>query len=256
MKNYYITFCLVIILLFNTLAKAQNTQFSTTSLQLNYGTGFTDNMYGYNTQNKGMSTVVFENFLTWKYGTNFFMVAYLNGKFLDFNDSLTNERSRIYTECAPNLSLCKILNIRELKLPIIRDVYLGAQLSMSSYSSFFGQFIGGGVSFRVPKGALADLFLYYRHDNFNNKTIHSTFVYTFPFRLGRTYWSIEGVADASQLKYWGTDALAQPRLFWVPFYNRTNLRQKNWCKVGIEYYVHYNNRLNIHAPQLALRMTW
>lgn len=203
-----------------------------------------------------MSTVLFENFLAWRYGTNFFMVAYLNGNFLDFNDSLTKEKSRIYTECAPNLSLCKLLKRKSLRLGIVRDVYIGAQLSLSSYSSFFGQFIGGGVSFKMPKGALTDLFIYHRRDNFGNKTIHNTVVYTYPFRIGRSHWSIEGVADCAYLNYWKLDANAQPRLFWVPYYKKEDLRQKNWLKVGLEYYLHVNQHLSVHAPQIALRMTW
>ncbi|OIO73267.1 MAG: hypothetical protein AUJ57_04730 [Zetaproteobacteria bacterium CG1_02_53_45] len=142
--------------------------FSSTNLQLLYGSNFHDNYYGNNTSNGKMTTLTLEHFSTWDYGDNYFFVDLLSGDFLNFAGLPSGSRSRIYSEWAPRLSLSAISG-HDLAVGIFKDFFIAGQLNRDG-EGFHAEMIGLGTDLAVPGFNLLSTHLYLRKDNFNRPT--------------------------------------------------------------------------------------
>ncbi|ATX78931.1 Nucleoside-specific channel-forming protein, Tsx [Mariprofundus aestuarium] len=223
--------------------------FSTTNLQLLYGTNFHDNYYGNNTSNGKMTTLTLEHFSTWSYGDNYFFVDFLSGNFLDFAGAPTGSRSRIYSEWAPRLSF-SALSGQNLSAGIFKDLFLAGQLNRDG-EGFHAELIGLGADLTIPGFNLLSINLYLRKDNFNSQTWQTTGVWSVP--LG-TWLSFEGFIDIYGSDNNGTEISTQPQLL----LNLGNLADQDFDNllVGIEWDYHHNRNLNSSVVQGMMKWIW
>ena len=223
--------------------------FSTTNLQLLYGSNFHDNYYGNNTSNGNMTTLTLEHFSTWSYGDNYFFGDFLAGDFLNFAGMPTGDQSRIYAEWAPRLSLSAISG-HDLAVGIFKDFFIAGQLNRDG-EGFHAELIGLGTDIAMPGFNLLSTHLYLRKDNFNRKTWQITTVWSIP--LGR-WLSLEGFIDLYGSDNNGLEISSQPQLL----VNLGKLTGQDFDRllVGVEWYYHHNRNLNSHVPQAMLKWIW
>ncbi len=223
--------------------------FSTTNIQLLYGSPFDDNYYGNNTSDGKMSTLTLEHFSTWTYGDNYFFVDFLSGNFLDFTGAPSGSQSRIYSEWAPRLSLSAISG-QDLSAGIFKDFFLSGQLNRDG-QGFHAEMIGLGVDLTVPGFHMLSTHMYLRKDNFNRPTWQTTTVWNIP--LGE-WLSFEGFIDLYGSDNNGTEISAQPQLL----INLGKLAGQEYEQllVGAEWYYHHNRYLNSNALQAMLKWIW
>ncbi|GAV20887.1 nucleoside-specific channel-forming protein, Tsx [Mariprofundus micogutta] len=223
--------------------------FSSTNLQLLYGSSFNDNYYGNNTSDGKMTTLTLEHFSTWAYGDNYFFVDFLSGNFLDFTGAPSGSKSRIYSEWAPRLSLSAITG-HDLSAGMIKDLFIAAQLNRDG-EGFHAEMIGLGVDCSMPGFNVLSLHAYLRKDNLNRKTWQSTGVWNIP--LGE-WLSFEGFIDLYGTDNNGMELHTQPQLL----VNIGKLTAEDFdnLSVGLEYYYHHNSNLDSSALQGMLKWVW
>ncbi|ATX82617.1 Nucleoside-specific outer membrane channel protein Tsx [Mariprofundus ferrinatatus] len=223
--------------------------FSTTNLQLLYGTNFHDNYYGNNTSDGNMTTLTLEHFSTWSYGDNYLFVDLLSGNFLDFAGSPTGSHTRIYSEWAPRLSLSAISG-HDLSIGIFKDFFLAGQLNRDG-DGFHAELIGLGTDLSIPGFNLLSIHAYLRKDNFNRRTWQTTTVWSVPFG---TWMSFEGFIDIYGSDSNGTEIGMQPQLL-LDIGNLFGQEFDN-LSAGIEWDYHHNRFLNSSVLQGMIKWVW
>jgi len=223
--------------------------FSTTNIQVLYGSQFDDRFLGNNTTDGKMTTLTLEHFGTWTYGDNYFFVDFTSGTFVNFVGASTGSTSHIYGEWAPRLSLSKIFD-QDLGVGIFKDFYLAGQLNRGG-DGFHAEMIGLGVDLDIPFFSMAGLHGYVRKDNFNQTTWQVTGVWSMP--LG-TYFSFEGFVDAYGSDNNGVELLTQPQLLadvgaWV-------FDSPHKVQLGVEWYLHRNRKIYSSVPQVMVKWIW
>jgi len=242
-------FALLTLSMFCAAFPAQILAFSTTNLQLLYGSNFHDNYYGNNTSDGKMTTLTLEHFSTWGYGDNYFFVDLLSGHFLDFTGTPSGSQSRIYSEWAPRLSLSAISG-HDMSAGIFKDFFLAGQLNRDG-QGFHAEMVGLGVDLTIPGFNVLSTNMYLRKDNFNRATWQNTTVWNIP--LG-AWLSFEGFIDLYGSDNNGTEISTQPQLL----VNLGKLAGQGYEQllVGVEWYYHHNRNLNSNALQAMLKWIW
>jgi len=223
--------------------------FSTTNIQVLYGTNFHDPFYAYNTEDGNLTTVTLEHFGTWDYGDNYFFIDFLSGSFVNFSGVPTNKTTRIYGEWAPRLSLSKILQ-KDLSFGIFKDVYLAGQINRDG-EGFRAELIGLGTDLDLPLFSVLSLNIYARKDNFNSTTWQVTTNWSMPLS---PYIYFDGYIDASGSDNNGLELGMQPQLL-VSMNALPNITSDK-LQLGIEWYIHRNKKLNSSVPQAMLKWIW
>jgi len=223
--------------------------FSTTNLQLLYGSQFNDNYYGNNTSNGNMTTLTLEHFSTWSHGDHYFFIDYLSGDFLDFAGSPSGSQSRVYYEWVPRLSL-SALSEHNLSAGIVKDIFLAGQLNRDD-EGFHAEMIGLGTDLSIPGFRLFSINAYLRKDNLNTQTWQSTTVWNIP--LGE-WLSFEGFIDLYGSDHNGIETHTQPQLLLNP----ARLMGHNFetLLIGIEWYYHHHRNLDSSVIQTMVKWIW
>jgi nucleoside-specific outer membrane channel protein Tsx len=247
MRRDYIFISIVFVLLL--VRPAWGEEFSTTNVQLLYGSQFDDRFLGNNTLDGKMTTMTVEHFGTWAYGDNYFFSDFTTGSFVDSAGTSTGSTSHIYGEWAPRLSLSKMLK-QSLSVGIFKDFYLAGQVNRSG-TGFQAEMIGIGTALDIPAFSVASLHAYSRKDNFNQRTWQVTGVWSAP--MGR-YFSFEGFADAYGSDNNGTEIIIQPKL--LVDVSGWGLDSPHTVQLGIEWYIHRNNNINVSVPQAMVKWIW
>jgi len=222
--------------------------FSTTNVQLLYGSGFHDPYYGNNTTDGNMTTVTLEHLSTFDYGDNYFFVDLLSGNFTGFTGTPTGSHSRIYSEWNPRLSLSKISG-HDLSTGIIRDLFISAQLNRDG-EGFHAELIGGAIDFNLPGFSVASAHLFWRKDNFNRPTWQTTLVWLLPLD---EWFQFTGFADIYGSDNNGTEIGTQPQLL---FDLGRLLDSPGHLQAGIEWYLHRNRNLHSSVAQAMVKWAW
>jgi len=223
--------------------------FSTTNLQLLYGSNFHDNYYGNNTADGKMTTLTLEHFGIWSYGDHYFFIDLKSGDFLDFAGNPTANRSRIYSEWAPRISL-SALNGNNLGIGILKDVFIAAQINRDG-EGFRADMGGIGIDLTIPGFNLLSINGYLRKDNLNKMTWQSTTVWMVP--LG-PWLSFEGFIDLYGTDSNGMEIHSQPQLLFNPG-KAADLGFDNLL-IGLEWYYHRNRYLNSSVLQGMIKWVW
>ena len=223
--------------------------FSTTNLQLLYGSNFHDNYFGNNTADGTMTTLTLEHFGTWAYGDHFFFIDLKSGEFLDFVGNPTANRSRIYSEWAPRISLSALTG-SDLGFSIVKDLYIAAQINRDG-EGFRADMGGIGIDLIIPGFNLFSVNGYLRKDNLNKMTWQTTTVWMLP--LG-PYLSFEGFVDINGSDSNGTEIHTQPQLL-LNIGKATNLEMDNLL-IGVEWYYHHHRHIDSSALQMMLKWVW
>lgn len=225
--------------------------FSTTNIQLLYGTHFDDFYAGNNTLNGNMTTVTFEHFGTWKYGDNFFFADLTSGDFLDFENQPSGIQYMGYFEWSPRLSIPQILN-KEFNMGIVSNFYLAGEFSRAH--GFYADLFGIGLDLTIPLFNAFSLNLFHREDSFNRDQFQATFVWAAPFKIKGLNCNFTGYTDIATTELDGTDIFAQPQLV-IDLSSLT----KNiipGLEAGVEWYYHRNDLVDVSLPQALLKWTW
>lgn len=210
---------------------------STTNIQLLYGTNYADD-FGIDDEKKTVMT--FEHANGWKYGDNFFFV------------DISNPGSRgtnHYAEFSPRLSLGQITG-KELKFGIVKDVLLSGTMEMGD--GVYAYLAGAALALDLPRFAFADINLYWRtsYRDFVSEQSDAgaqiTVAWLLPFKVGTVSLAFEGFADYAWGETGGSapkedNLVAGPRLlvdvgeFWGA---------PNHLQAGIEYQI-WRNKFGI-----------
>jgi len=223
--------------------------FSTTNVQLLYGSNFHDNYYGNNTADGKMTTLTLEHFGLWKYGDHFFFIDLKSGDFLDFAGNPTANRSRIYSEWAPRLSL-SALGGNNLGFSIFKDFFIAGQINRDG-EGFKADMGGIGVDLNILGFNLFSINAYLRKDNLNKRTWQTTTVWMLP--LG-PWLSCEGFIDIHGSDNNGTELHTQPQLL-LNIGKAAELGFDNLL-LGVEWYYHRNRNLDSSALQMMMKWVW
>lgn len=240
---------MMLLILISTPSMTSAENFSSTNIQLLYGSNFHDRFYGNNTSDGNMTTLTLEHFSTWAYGDNYFFADLTSGKFVDFGGVETGSRSHIYVEWAPRISLSKLFN-SDLQAGIFRDFYLAGQLNRDGLG-FRAELIGLGTDLILPGFNVASLNIYARKDNFNKATWQATWVWSIP--IG-SYLSFEGFLDLNGSDNSGIVTNTQPQLL----FDIGNLvaESPGNAMLGIEWYFHQNRHMTSSVPQAMAKWIW
>lgn len=215
--------------------------FSLTNIQLLWGKGFNDPITGNDTVDEKMSTITLEHYGTWSKGDNYFFVDFTSGDFK------SGKKHRIYAEYAPRLKLFDYS-----KKSFVKSSYLAGQVE---HGDDFHAFLGGvGFDLRIPRFKVAELDIYLRDDNFNDKTFQVTWVWNVPFKLGHTDMSFLGFLDVSGTDQLGTDIITHPKIE-MDLYSLFNKKSKN-VYLGYELWYHDNKISDMKASQIYFKWIW
>lgn len=228
--------------------------FSTTNIQILYGSHFDDRYFGYNSTDGRLVTLTFEHFGTWKYGDNFIFVDIFGGKLANFDGDRDGDRkAQIYMEWTPRLSLSAITG-RKLACGIIRDVVISGQVDRGG-DGFYAHLIGGGLDFSIPHIQVLSVNVWYRKDKFNSGTWQITPNWSVPFHAGKLHGSFDGFVDIYGTDQLGTEIVWQPQLV-VDVGRLVAPSSAGHLFAGTEYYYHRNSAHTVSAPQLLLKWVW
>lgn len=227
----------------------QAESFSTTNIQLLYGSNFHDNYYGNNTSDGKMTTLTLEHFGIWNFGDHFFFIDMKSGNFLDFAGNPTTSRSRIYSEWAPRLSLSAITG-NDLGFLIFKDFFLAGQINRDG-EGFKADMAGIGVDLTIPGFHLLSVHGYLRKDNLNKRTWQTTTVWMIP--LG-PWLSCEGFIDVHGSDNNSTEIHTQPQL--LINMGKAGKLGFDTLMLGIEWYYHHNRHLDSSVLQAMVKWTW
>ena len=223
------------------LASAQS--FSSSRLQLLYGTGFEDWYYGNNTIDERQTTLTFEHFTAFGVGDVFFFADLMQGTFAGVDDAALGQDYRIYSELAVRVSPFRLAGRPLTGLGPVQDVLLAAQVNRDG-GGFAANLVGVGTNWQIPGFAVASVAVYYRDDLFNEPTYQVTTVWNVPVRLGAVQASFGGFLDVYGTDTDGADVHAQPQLLIGPV--------DAPFSAGVELYIHRNRSLEVFAPQLLV----
>jgi len=223
--------------------------FSSTNLQLLYGSNFHDPYYGNNTVDGNMTTLTLEHFSTWDFGDNYFFVDFLSGNFLNFAGQPSGRQSRIYSEWAPRLSL-SALSGHSLATGAFKDFFIAGQFNRDG-QGFHAEMIGLGTDLSVPGFDLLSVNVYLRKDNFNRRTWQNTDVWNIP--LGQ-WLSFEGFIDLYGSDTNGMEISSQPQL--LVNIGKLSGHDDGKLLIGMEWYYHHHRTLNSSVPQAMLKWIW
>ncbi len=224
-------------------------EFSTSNLQLLYGSNFHDRYYGNNTSDGNMTTLTLEHFGTWAYGDNFFFIDLTSGRFVDFGGVPTGSNSHIYAEWAPRISLSK-LSGKNVNAGFFKDIFLAGELNRDGLG-FHAELIGLGTDLEIPGFNVASLNLYLRKDNLNKATYQVTAIWALP--LG-SLLSFEGYIDINGTDNDGTEINTQPQL--LLDIGQLLAESTGKVMIGVEWYVHRNRWMNSSVPQAMTKWVW
>lgn len=235
--------CIILLSIFSLGGASQAEDYSTTNIQVLYGSNFYDPFFGYNTVDGKLTTITLEHVSTWTYGDNYFFVDILSGNFADFTGKSTGKTTRIYSEWHPRLSLSKISN-RDMSFAFVKDILLAGQINRDG-EGFKANLLGLGVNLDIPNFHFVELDAYARKDNFNSLTYQITVAWDFP--LGTLPASITGYVDINGTDKYGTEINGQPQLL-IDAGAISGFTKKRLL-FGIEWYYHHHKQVNSHALQ-------
>lgn len=234
-------------------ACAQNT-----SAQFFVGYNFDDQSYALNTKDGLMYTTALDHFSYWAYGSNLFFVSLLSGKFVDAQGQLSGDSFKTYIEWHPRLSLSKIFN-KKIKTSDkyafgVTDVFLAGQINQGN--NYHARMAGISVDLRAPFFSYLLPSVYYRYDNSDLKTWHTTTFFGIPlYQNKRLEFSLQGFLDVYDTQSVGLDWYTQTNITWT-ISKLFAPKAKNIVKLGVEMYHHSNNSWTTTAPQVLLRWSW
>lgn len=229
---------------------AQAELFSVTNVQVLYGTDFNDRITGDNTATGKYLTYTLEHYGVWEYGDNYFFADLSQGDYVDFGGNATGQRTGIYGEWHPRLSLSKITGSK-LAFGPIKDIYLAGEMNRGNNAGgdFRAYLYGASVDLAVPGFAVFGLSIFSRDDQFNDPTYQISPFWSAPFNIGPVKMSFDGFIDISGTDSLGTDIKTQPQLL-------VDLTGKGKLQLGIEWWYHKNDLVKTSAPQAMLKWTW
>jgi len=187
---------------------SQAADWSSTNVQLLYGTNYADD-FGIDDKSKAIMTIEHAN--GWKYGDNFMFVDIAN---------LESTGTSHYAEFSPRLSFGKISG-KKLAFGVVSDVLAAGTVEMGDGVRAY--LLGVGFALDLPKFAFADINIYARksYRDFAAQDTDTggqvTIDWLLPFKLGTVDFAFEGFADYAFGEKGGTapkanNLIAGPRL--------------------------------------------
>lgn len=163
--------------------KVSAAEWSSTNVQLLYGSGFRMPPKPETTQQR--ITLTFENVSDWAYGENFI--------FFDYALPLNKEDSAsLFGKFSPSLSISKMAG-KDLSFSIFKDYLLSASIKMGSD---FVWLLGGGASFKIPHFQYLKLYLFLK-DTIKEPgaTAQISLVWSLPIEIKHTKLEFGGFLD-------------------------------------------------------------
>jgi len=235
-------------LLFLCSASVRAENFSTTNVQLLYGSSFHDRFLGNNTTDGRMTTLTLEHFGTWDNGDNYFFIDFTSGQFASFTGATKGVQSQIYGEWAPRLSL-SALSGHDLSSGIIKELYLAGQINQSG-DGFSALMAGLSADIAIPNLSIANLSIYARKDNFNRTTWQTTAAWSLPLFSSL---QLDGFMDAYGTDNRGVEIITQPQLL---FDAGRLFGSAEHLYLGAEWYFARNRITTSSVLQGMVKWTW
>lgn len=223
------------------------------SVQTSYGTRFNDAVYGLNTSDGHMATVVINADGVWRYGENTSFVRLFSGKFIDGQAQRTGQNHQMYMEWTSRLSLAALAGRRNPDATL-RDVFVAGQINRGS-TGFHADLIGIGFKFTGPFIPLRTTStLYYRHATGDGPGIKYRTSWALPLRLGFVSTSLEGSIDVVTGGAAGTDVNVMPD--WFVDVGALAGGRPGMVHAGVEWFLHTVGDARTSVPQLTARWTF
>jgi nucleoside-specific outer membrane channel protein Tsx len=207
--------------------------FSTTNVQLLYGTGFKDPLY--DASGKPMQTTTVNHFDAFGWGDSFFFADLYRA---DFGQG-GKDGAKAYAEWHPRVFVNQLLKQKKTGIPFVRNWGLAGEINHGE--AFYAYLAGVGVDLEVPRGFVLGANVYYRYDRFYHHEWQVSPFWTVPFALGKVPLQFTGFVDVNGAKDAGgkqaVEIWAQPELLadvLAPFGGPAN---RLW--VGVEWWYHY-----------------
>lgn len=246
-QSYIVSsFCIFVSLV----SPTQAAWWSTSNLQVLYGTGFDDRFFGNYTEDEKLTTVKFEHYNRWSYGDNFLFVDYNRGDFVNFIGQPVDDKSRIYGEWIPRLSLSKLIN-KSLKTGAINDLFVAGQINRSD-EDYEAYLLGLGSSLNVLGSKFFRLDVYRKKDDPNGYQWQLTTAWIYELKTIASGLTFEGFMDFATTKNNGIDINGRPKIMYDV--GRSILLEQDRLGLGFELYIHRNNDLNTYAPEAVIRL--
>lgn len=218
-------------------------------MQGQLGTRFDDAIYGLNTADRRMSTILLNADARWSRGESGFFVRVFSGEFLDADGVATGDRTLMYAEWTTRVSVWRAAG--DSVRGIVRDLFVATQLNRAV--GLRADHMGAGVKLRA--GAVRSTnTLYYRRalgDGAGLKWRTSWFV---PLESRRWSAWLEGSVDAVMPTANGTDIGVMPAAL-VDVGRHLRMPHGAFA-VGGEWFIHRARGARLSAPQLVARWTF
>ena len=217
--------------------------------QAAWGTRFDDAVYGLNTADGRMSTILLDATVPGHFGENTFFIRLFSGEFVGSSGAPTGARTVMYAEWTSRFSLLPRAR-RESGAGLLRDVFLAGQLNRGS-TGFRANLAGLGVRVAGPGGSGAKSTVYYRRADGDAHGIKWRTSWWLPFRVGPLPVTFDGSADLVTRTSAGTDFNAMPDL--VADVGPLAGLPAGTLGIGGEWFVHHARGARLSAPELVLR---
>lgn len=227
-------------------------QAASASAQLAYGARFNDAVYGLNTVDQRMSTIVLDATARSAIGENTFFVRFFSGRFVDAGGELIGQRTQMYGEWTSRLSLVRRAR-RGSSTVVLRDLFIAGQLNRGG-GGFRANLIGAGMKLRWPGQLATTSTVYYRHAEGESHGIKARTSWFLPFHAGQLSMSLEGSADVVTNTRTGTDFSTMPAL--LVDGGKLLGMPRGRIAIGGEWFVHHTQGARLSAPQLIARWTF
>lgn len=228
-------------------AEAQHAP-ATVQAQALYGAGFDDAVYGLDTRDGHLRTLLLDADAPWDHGQNLFFLRTFTGPFVDENGVTTGQRVLMYAEATTRVSF--LSPARRLESShLLRDVFLAGGINRGS-TGFRANLFGAGV--KLSPGPLFLISsLYYRNAPGGRAGIKERTSWALPIATGPLAWSFDGSIDLVTRTSTGTDVSAMPAL--TLDVGRLAGMPHGTLALGTEWFFHRTRGARLAAPQGTVR---
>lgn len=227
-------------------AGAQTTAF----VQGQWGARFDDAVYGLNTANREMSTILLNADASWGHGDVNFFVRSFTGAFVDVAGARTGQGTITYAEWTTRLGLLPRATRDSLRGPV-RDVFVALQLNRGTGTHT--DLVGAGAKLRL--GALRTTnTLYYRKPRGGVAGAKWRTSWYLPASLARLGVWTDGSLDVVTRTPSGTDWCFMPAA--LVDVGRPLGLAPGALGIGSEWFLHRARGASLNAPQVVVRWSF
>lgn len=233
-------------LLFLPLLLSNLVAFSTTNIQLLYGT-FDGNSYVYDTKNGGKTTLTLEHYSSFEYGDIYGFIDY---SVADDEFKYHNSKTDTYGEFSPRLNLSKITS-HDLSFSFVKQVYLAYQYNASN--TYNANLVGLGSDLSLYGFDVFGLNVYKKYQNIGEDTYQLSPYYKTK-KISDIFF-IDGFTDWTEY-----DFLTQNQFL---FDMKKSLKIENFF-IGAEWHyykqkplnLNFNTKVESNTLQAMIKYSW